>query len=332
LSNTIEIWVAQSVGGTVGLAVTNGTETTRPMLNSRQIEAFRWVIIMGGVSSAAQTMNITQPAVTRLLQDFQHAVGLKLFTKRGTRLVPTNDALSLYREVERQFVGLERIESAAKRLREGQSGRLRIASLPTFNVGFLPRIVGRFTKDKPGLEVAMYGSVSLQVVDWVASGFCDVGFAEGPLDFPNIDVEFLAPVRCVAVLPEGHRLTDKPVLEPEDFSDERFVSLEPTAQMRFRIDATFATARVKRQMYVETPLSMIACGLVAAGAGVTITNPFTAFEYIGHGVVVRPFRPEIFYDVAVVWAAGRIRSTLALDVVEEVRAAVRDQANTSIGS
>jgi DNA-binding transcriptional LysR family regulator len=303
LSNTIEIWVAQSVGGTVGLAVTNGTETTRPMLNSRQIEAFRWVIIMGGVSSAAQTMNITQPAVTRLLQDFQHAVGLKLFTKRGTRLVPTNDALSLYREVERQFVGLERIESAAKRLREGQSG----------------------------LEVAMYGSVSLQVVDWVASGFCDVGFAEGPLDFPNIDVEFLAPVRCVAVLPEGHRLTDKPVLEPEDFSDERFVSLEPTAQMRFRIDATFATARVKRQMYVETPLSMIACGLVAAGAGVTITNPFTAFEYIGHGVVVRPFRPEIFYDVAVVWAAGRIRSTLALDVVEEVRAAVRDQANTSIG-
>lgn len=296
------------------------------MLNPRQIEAFRTVIVTGGVTAAAQALHISQPAVTRLIHDLQYALGLKLFVKRGTRLVPTNEALSLYREVERQFVGLERIESAAKSLREGQSGRLRIAALPTFNVGFLPRIVGRFMQDRPGLEAAVYGSISSQVVDWVASGFCDVGFAQGPLDFPNIDVEFLAPVPGVAVLPEGHRLAEKSVLGPEDFIDEAFVSLEQTTQLRYRVDAIFSAARVTRQTRVETPLSMIACGLVAAGAGVTIVDPFTASEYSGRGIVVRPFRPALLYDVGVVWATGRFRSALARDFVDQVRAAVASQA------
>ncbi|AZO79126.1 MULTISPECIES: LysR substrate-binding domain-containing protein [unclassified Bosea (in: a-proteobacteria)] len=297
------------------------------MLNPRQIEAFRTVIVTGGVTAAAHALHISQPAVTRLIHDLQYALGLKLFAKRGTRLVPTNEALSLYREVERQFVGLDRIERAAKSLRDGESGRLRIAALPTFNVGFLPRILGRFMLDRPGLEAAVYGSISSQVVDWVASGFCDVGFAQGPLDFPNIEVDMLAPVSGVAVLPEGHRLTEKSVLEPADFIGEPFVSLEQTTPMRYRIDAVFSSAGIARQARVETPLSMIACGLVAAGAGVAIVDPFTAFEFHGRGIVVRPFRPAVLYEIGVVWASGRFRSALALDFVDAVRAAVGERAD-----
>lgn len=296
------------------------------MLNPRQVEAFRTVIVTGGVTSAAQALHVSQPAVTRLIHDFQHALGLKLFVRRGTRLVPTSEALSLYREVERQFVGLDRIESAAKNLREGQSGQIRIAALPTFNVGFLPRIVGGFMKDRPDLEAAIFGGLSSQVVEWVASGFCDVGFAQGPLDFPHIEVDMLAPVPSVAVLPEGHRLAEKSVLEPQDFSDEPFVSLQQASQTRFRLDALFSAVGVRRQTRMETPLSMVACGLVAAGAGVTVVDPFTASEFSGRGIVVRPFRPTVLYEVGVVWATGRFRSALSRDFVDQVRHAVAEQA------
>ena len=126
------------------------------MLNPRQIEAFRTVIVTGGITAAAQALNVTQPAVTRLIQDLQYALGLPLFVKRGARLVPTNEALSLYREVERQFVGLERIENAARNLREGRAGSLRVAALPAFNVGFLPqrhcpaKVTGSFHASRQG--------------------------------------------------------------------------------------------------------------------------------------------------------------------------------------
>jgi DNA-binding transcriptional LysR family regulator len=252
------------------------------MLNPRQIEAFRTVIVMGGVTAAAKALNVTQPAVTRLIQDLQYALGLALFVRKGTRLVPTSEALSLYREVERQFVGLERIEGAARTLREGRSGQLRIAALPTF----------------------------------------DIGFAQAPLDFPAIEIDWLPAVRSVAVVPHGHRLAAKPVLGPADFDGEPFISLEHSTPTGYRIEALFAAAGVKRLTRVETPLSMIACGLVASGAGIAIVDPFTAAEYNGRGVVVRPFEPALHYEIGVVWSEGRARSAAALDFAAAVKAAV----------
>ena len=99
-------------------------------LNPRQIEAFRAVVLTGGVGAAASLINVTQPAVSRLIRDLQSHLGLVLFERRGTGLVPTSEALSLYAEVERAFVGLERIEQMATELRTRRAGFLRIAALP----------------------------------------------------------------------------------------------------------------------------------------------------------------------------------------------------------
>jgi len=292
------------------------------MLNPRQIEAFRTVVVTGGVTAAAKALNITQPAVTRLIHDLQYTLGLTLFVKRGSRLVPTNEALSLYREVERQFVGLERIENAARNLREGRAGSLRVAALPAFAVGFLPRLVGPYLKQRPDLEIALYSSISSQVVDWVASGFCEVGFAQMPLDFPGIDIEMLPSVEQVAVVPADHRLAAKAELVPEDFAGEPFVSLEQSTQLRYRVDALFSAHGVTRSTRVETPLSMIACGLVASGVGVSVVDPFTAAEYRGKGIEIRPMRPAVVFDIAVVWGAGRFRSAVARDFAAIVLTAI----------
>ncbi|GGH20855.1 transcriptional regulator [Alsobacter metallidurans] len=286
------------------------------MLNPRQIEAFRAVIVMGSVTGAAQALNVTQPAVTRLVHDFQRSLGMPLFVRRGSRLVPTEEALALYREVERQFVGLDGIARAARDIREGRVGTLRIAALPAFNVGFMPRAVGAFMAERPQLDVALYGSISSQVAEWVASGFCEVGFVQAPIESGHLDIEPLISAPAVAVLPAWHRLAARTVLRPEDFAGEQFVSLENSTQLRYRTDAVFAQARVSRHTRAETPLSMIACAMVAAGAGLSIVDPFTAAEYDGRGVAVRAFRPDVHLDISCIWSAQRSRSGIARQFVE----------------
>jgi DNA-binding transcriptional LysR family regulator len=84
-----------------------------PKINSRQIEAFRALMLAGTTTAAAEVMRVTQPAVSRLLADLQAALKLTLFDRRGTRLVPTSEALALYDEVQRSFVGLDRIAAVA---------------------------------------------------------------------------------------------------------------------------------------------------------------------------------------------------------------------------
>jgi DNA-binding transcriptional LysR family regulator len=292
-------------------------------INSRQVEAFRATMLTGSVTEAANLMAVTQPAVSRLLRDFQALLKMELFERRGTGLVPTAAATALYTEVERSFVGLERITAAAEEIRSRRTGTLRIAALPALSNGYLPRLAGQFLKERPNLNLAFFGVISPIVVDWVLNNQCDIGFAEVPIahGLPSLR---LPPLPRVAVLPAGHRLAARDVLEPRDFEGETFVSLSAGSSSRHLIDQVFHRNDVRRVLRVETTLSEIMCGMVSSGLGVAICDPFTAQEFSTRGIVVRRFLPRIDFEFAAVFPAQRSPSPVALDLVETMRAALSE--------
>src|SRR3989440_5514348 len=291
-------------------------------INSRQVEAFRAMMLTGSVTEAAKLMAVTQPAVSRLLRDFQALLKTELFERRGTGLVPSAAATALYTEVERSFVGLERITAAAEEIRSRRTGTLRIAALPALSNGYLPRLAGHFLKQRPNLNLAFFGVISPIVVDWVLNNQCDIGFAEVPIAHAGLlSVRLPAPAR-VAILPAGHRLAAKAVLEPRDFEGETFVSLTAGSTGRHLIDQAFNRDDVRRVLRIETSLSEIMCGLVSSGLGVAICDPFTAQEFANRGVVARGFLPRIDFEFAAVFPPQRSPSPVALDLVQVMRQAL----------
>ncbi len=293
-------------------------------LNPRQIEAFRAVVLTGSVGAAASLINVTQPAVSRMLRDLQQQLELTLFERRGTGLVPTSEALSLYAEVERAFVGLDRIAQMATELRTRRAGFLRIAALPALANGFLPRFVGRFLQERPKLDIVLSGLVSHAVLASVAQGQCDLGFAEASMEHATVQREAMPTAPYVAVLPESHRLARKKRLRPRDFDGENFISLGPNSLSRFRIDRVFAEHGVSRVMRIETPLSEIACSLAGSGAGVTLCEPFTATEYATRGIVARPFEPRIDFEFSSLYAAQRSMPPVAREFIDGFRRHITD--------
>ncbi|MFZ5782523.1 MAG: LysR substrate-binding domain-containing protein [Pseudomonadota bacterium] len=290
--------------------------------NPRQIEAFRAVVLTGGVGAAAALINVSQPAVSRLIRDLQNHLGLVLFERRGTGLVPTSEALSLYAEVERAFVGLERISQMARELRTRRAGFLRIAALPALANGFLPRFVGHFLKGRPKLDIVLSGLVSHAVLASVAQGQCDLGFAEASIEHAAVLREPMPPAPFVAVLPQDHRLARRKRLRPPDFEGENFISLGPSSLSRFRIDRLFAEHGVSRVVRIETPLSEIACALAGSGAGIVLCEPFTATEYATRGIVVRPFEPRIDFEFSTLVPANRSVPPVAREFIDGFRAHV----------
>jgi DNA-binding transcriptional LysR family regulator len=308
--------------GTVFMPKCYGWSSEVARINSRQVEAFRAMMLTGSVTEAAKLMNVTQPAVSRLLRDFQALLNMELFEKRGTGLVPVAAATALYMEVERSFVGLERITAAAEEIRSRRTGTLRIAALPALANGFLPRLSGRFLMERPNLNLSFFGVISPIVVDWVLNNQCDIGFAEVPIAHAGLpSVRLPAPAR-VAILPAGHRLSAKAMLQPRDFEGETFVSLTAGSTGRHLIDQAFNRDDVRRVLRVETSLSEIMCGLVSSGLGVAICDPFTAQEFANRGVVARPFLPRIDFEFAAVFPPQRSPSPVALDLVEVMRQAL----------
>jgi len=291
-------------------------------INSRQVEAFRAMMLTGSVTDAAKLMAVTQPAVSRLLRDFQALLKMELFERRGSGLVPTASATALYMEVERSFVGLDRIATAAEEIRGRRTGTLRIAALPALSNGYLPRLAGGFLKERPNLNLSFSGVISPIVIDWVLNNQCDIGFAEVPIAHSGLPCVRLPALPRVAVLPAGHRLAAKAVLEPRDFEGEAFVSLSSGTSSRHLIDQVFNRDDISRVMRVETNLSEILCGMVSSGLGVGICDPFTAQEFEGRGIVARRFLPRIDFEFAAAFPPQRSPSPVALDLVEVMRQAL----------
>jgi DNA-binding transcriptional LysR family regulator len=139
-------------------------------MQSRQIEAFRAVMLTGAMTAAAETIHITQPAVSRLIRDLEAEIGIRLFERRGKLLAPTAEAKALFAEVERSFIGLAQIHAVADDIRLGRIGSLRPAMLPAMAAGFAPRFVAKFCRARPSLKVIIDGIPSPSVRDQVLAG------------------------------------------------------------------------------------------------------------------------------------------------------------------
>jgi DNA-binding transcriptional LysR family regulator len=156
----------------------------------------------------------------------------------------------------------------------------------------------------------------------VLNNQCDIGFAEIPIAHSGLPSLRLPALPRVAVLPTGHHLAAKEVLEPRDFEGETFISLSAGTASRHLIDQAFQRDDVRRVLRVETTLSEIMCGMVSSGLGVAICDPFTAQEFATRGVVVRRFVPRIDFEFSAVFPAQRSPSPVALDLVETMRQAL----------
>lgn len=266
-------------------------------MNLRQLEAFRAVMLSGSVTQAAASLRISQPAVSKLLADLEHQVGFRLFVRsKGVALTVTPEADIFFHEVERSFAGIAVLKRAAADIRNTSTGTLRIAALPALAVSFLPSVIRTFRKRHPGVSIQLQTRSSSTVRQWMANQQFDVGLATPSRELAGIS---MLPFLCCSgacVMPPGHRLSGKDEIKPADLLGEPFISLALEDRTRHRIDRIFDDAGVDRQMVIETQYAMTICALVLQGLGCSILNPITAADYVGQGLVVRPFKPDVTFD------------------------------------
>ncbi len=110
-------------------------------LTFRQIEAFRAAMLTGSITEGAELICLTQPAVSRLIADLESAVNLRLFERRGNRIVATTEGILLYQEVEKSFSGLDRIERAASDIGSNWRGTVRVIAMAGPAIHFLPQLI-----------------------------------------------------------------------------------------------------------------------------------------------------------------------------------------------
>jgi len=288
-------------------------------LNLRQIEAFRAVFQTNSMTAAAELMGVTQPAVSRLIRDLEAETELPLFDRTRGRLIATDNAAALYREVERSYYGLERISRAATALHRRPTGSLRLAAAIAPSYYWLPELIAAFHSARSGVGISLNVLPSMEVLDVVSMQQYDLGLADVPANASGVDIEPLRGLEFVCVLPMGHRLLEKRILVPKDFAGEPVLMISPDSHQQHHIVNAFASERIELDVRFEASNSGPICALVAGGAGLSIVDPISARAFSGQGVQLRRFSPVVSYDLKLVFPANRPRSDQAKAFADFVR-------------
>jgi DNA-binding transcriptional LysR family regulator len=293
-------------------------------LTHRQLEIFRAVMGCGHVTRAAEALNTSQPTVSRELARLENGLGLALFDRVRGRLRPTVRALALLEEVERSYIGLDRIAEVAVTLREFAHGRLALACLPALSHALLPDAIQRFAARHPQAGVSITPQESPLLEDWLTQQRFDLGLIERRDPPRGTSITLLLQADEVCVLPAGHRLASRRALRPEDFEAEAFISFAPADPYRQLVDAMFERRGVRRRLVVDTVSAVSVCALVRQKLGVAIVNPLTALELAGPELQVRPLSVSIPFHVGLVVPELRAVNPLRAPMIEALQRAAGD--------
>jgi len=276
------------------------------MLNFRQIEAFRAVMLSGSMTQAAKDLHTSQPNISRVIGQLERKIGLKLFERHAGKLVPTLEGQMFFRDVEHTFAGLLNLEEAANTIGKRGVGRLRIVSVPSMATFVVPEAIQDFSQRFPDTSVALHVADSLTVCQWLATGYADIGIASEIFNASSITVQTVQTNAGVCIVSPEHRLArlTRPVT-PQDLVGEPFVSLKSSDAMRKHIDEICQIdGKEKRILTCESHFAAAIFHMVSRGMGVSIANPLMA-SYYRDKIVMQPFLPTItFFTYAVLPANG----------------------------
>jgi DNA-binding transcriptional LysR family regulator len=295
----------------------DGSHRNGPTL--RELEVLRAVITEGKTTAAAHKLGISQPAVSRAIQQLEARLGRQLFHRSGNKIQPTSEGLAFNEQIEPIFATLARLETTNND--EGNAKRLRIAAPPTLSHHLLTGLFAGFLKDHPGASIHLEIGMSTTVAAAVADENADLGISDHLIRHDGLRMHPFRHAIAHAAIPSGHRLAKKTEITPEDMAGEPFIALTRRFHQRNVYDRIFAERGIHREIKVETATSIAICELVRSGIGLGLVNPFPVGQCQFEGVEFRRFTPRVDYLTQFFMPSGKV-TPIAQRFIEHARRTV----------
>ena len=268
----------------------------------RHIEVFHAVMQAGTVSGAAQVLHISQPAVTKVLQNCEAQLGLALFERAKGKFTPTPEAQRLFVEVDRLHGDLLSIRRLAASLKSGQAQTVRLAATPALGQTVVPAAMAAWQRALPGARCALSTHHTRELVNALLVGEADLALSLQDPRHPGIRAEVLATGPMTVLVPIKNPLArHRGPLHVRELPPE-LIGLAADDPLGNRVLAECEAVGEVPQMRITVQTYQLARALAEAGLGVTVVDPFTAAMADRRVVRVRPLEPALPVALVLLWA------------------------------
>ena len=297
-------------------------------MNIKKLKCFRAVVIHGSLVAAAEIMNLSQPATSRLISTLEQELKLKLFKREKRRLVLTWEGQEFYRETEKILSNLDDLPRIVQEIKAGGARTLRIVALARIANSLVPPALARFAEEYPEQRFSVDVRGHRDIEQWVAGRYYDIAVAlTRPCNHPAVVQQPFFDTDAIVLMPRGHPLEALDTVSPAQIAEHDIIGLVSGLRPRVQMEEIFHAAGVPLDCKIETSSTALACQMVIEGLGVTVIDRLAALARDPSRFSVRPLDPAYRLHFVLLFPPGFEETAVTASLVR----CLREQVASALG-
>jgi DNA-binding transcriptional LysR family regulator len=303
----------------------------------RRLQVFHAVAKHGSFTRAADSLAMTQPAVTFQIKQLEESFNTRLFDRGHGRIDLTPAGRVVLEYAERILALTTELDARVREMTDGLSGPLAIGASMTIAEYLLPRILGEFRAQYPDVQASLTVGNSETIEARVLEHTLDVGLLEGPAEVPpsnlanreptTLMLEVCGEDELMVIAAPNHPLAMHASVEPNRLLAHAYVSRERGSGTR-----EFTDIYLRRHGVEPARLSMVMAlgspeavkGAVETGAGFAVMSRAAVVKELRLGTLrAIPLDPRLIRTLSLVFPREKFRSRLVNTFVEFAKARLR---------
>ena len=263
----------------------------RPLLSQLRFKHLRLLLLISHTKNlhrAAEIMNITQPAVSKMLQDVEKILDVQIFERKARSIVPTELGKYVIDYASQSITNLDRFENALGNLKQGGYGVLSIGSIMAISTSLLPQAIAELKKRRPLIAIKVSTLTSDQLLAELEKNELDIviGRLTNNQQKDLFEVEPLDNEELWAFANPTHPLTKIHKITLDKLHNQGWVLQQKTSPMRQVIDTMFQkNGFLPLQNFVETTSIFATLQIIRHSNMIAILPSSILNEDIERGVI-----------------------------------------------
>lgn len=220
-------------------------------INLNHLRIFYYAAREKNLTKAAESLFVTQPAVTMQIKALEQHLEVPLFRKRGKFLELTDEGIVLFKYAEKIFGVVDEMEHSLKGFATLAHGSLIIGTTRSFARYLMPGLLSRYQEKFPGIKVSLEVGSSSEIAEGVAVFKYDLALVGRiPLPAKVKAIPFKPEEFCVVASPY-HPLAKKGAVSWQELEKEPIIIREPGSGSRHFMLSLLASHGVKPSVLLE---------------------------------------------------------------------------------
>lgn len=280
-----------------------------------QLLVFVTVVEKKNFSRAAETLNLTQPAVSQQIHTMEDHYQVKLFERNNKRVELTQAGEILYPYALQILKLHQEAYQAISDLLGLVTGKLTIGASLTIGEYVLPRLLSHYTQQYPDVEIAVTIGNTEVIAEHALMNRIDIGLVEGPVNPSNLVITPFLEDELILIVPPTHRFAGLSEVDVAELEDEVFIVREAGSGTRFALTEILQSLQIHPRREIQFGSTQAIKEAVEVGLGVSFSSKWSIQKELKLKTLsaLRVKGYSLAREFSVLWKKDRFQSRAMLE-------------------